>query len=103
MDLGAAQLLPAYRLNSLEQQAAEEIELDRKTGAAVQGEARNKARAGEEGVGLVHIAVDKQILPRDEHVVQNQDGVVFVQTRGQGIVKRAAHGWLRPVRRTADR
>ena len=34
------------------------------------------------------VAVHEHVLPRDERVVEDEDGVVLVETAGQGIVER---------------
>ena len=90
LHLGAALLLNAERVQGLEHDAGQKVELDGEPRAAVHGEARNEARAGKEVVGLVQIAIDEQVLPRHEHLVQDEDRVVLVQARGQRIVERAA-------------
>ena len=69
----------------------------------MQGEARDKARAREKGVGLFEVAVDEQVLPRHQHLVHDEDGVVLVQPRGERIVERTAHRRRHQlVRRAAD-
>ena len=54
-------------------------------------EARQEAGAREEIVGLVDVAVDEDVLPGDQHLVHDEDGVVLVEPRGERIVERAAH------------
>ena len=53
--------------------------------------AGEEAGLREEIVGGIDIAIDKDILPRDESVLQHKDGVVFIEAAGEGIVKRGAH------------
>ena len=82
---------PGVGLDRLEQQAADEVELDRQADAAVEAEAGNEAGVGEEVVRLLDVAVDEHVLPRHEHAVEDEDRVVLVEPAGQRIVERAAH------------
>ena len=50
-----------------------------------------KPEAGKNVVDLVDVAVDEDVLPRDEHLVEDEDRVVLVQPAGQRVVERAAH------------
>ena len=101
--LHAAIVLGARRLDRLQQQAGDEIELDREPRAAVHDEARQEAGAREEVVGLLDVAVDEDVLPGDQHLVHDEDGVVLVEARGERIVERAAHrGRRHLVGRAAD-
>ena len=69
----------------------------------MQLEARHKAAAREEGVGLLDIAKDEDVLPGDEHLVHDEDRVVLVEAARQRIVERAAeHGGALFVRDAAD-
>ena len=87
----------------LEQQAGDEVELDRQPRAAMHDEARQEAGAREEVVGLLDVAVDEDVLPGDQHLVHDEDGVVLVEPRRERIVERAAHHRRRHlVGRAAD-
>ena len=64
---------------------------------------REKARAREEVVGLLHVAVDEHVLPGHEDLVHDEDGVVLVQPAGERIVEGAAqHGRPHLVGHAAD-
>ena len=83
------ELVGAVDLHGLHQQAADEVELDRQPGGAVHGEPRHEAGVVEEGVRLVQVAVDEDVLPRDQCLVEHDDRVVLVHPARQGIVERA--------------
>ena len=57
----------------------------------MEAEPGNEARVGEEVVGLLDVAIDEHVLPRDQHPVEDEDCVVLVQTAGQRVVERTAH------------
>jgi hypothetical protein len=40
---------------------------------------------------LAEAAVDEHVLPRDQHLIQDENGVVLVQPRGQRVIEWAAH------------
>src|SRR5262249_27953610 len=35
---------------------------------------------------FLHVTVQQDVFPRDQHVVENEDGVILVEARGQRIV-----------------
>ena len=55
----------------------------------MQLEARHEAAAREEGVGLLDVAADKDVLPRDEYVVHDEDRVILIEPARQRVIKRA--------------
>ncbi len=78
--------------------------LDRQPRAAVQLEARHEAASREEAVGLVEIAIDKDVLPGNEHIVHDEDRVVLVEAARQRVIERTAeHGGALLVRHAADK
>ena len=101
--LHAAEVLGAGRLGRLQQQAGDEVELDREPRAAVDDEARQESGAREEVVGLLDVGVDEDVLPGHQHLVHDEDRVVLVEPRRQRVVERAAHdGGGHLVRGPAD-
>ena len=83
--------LDADRVGRLEHQAGQKIELDREPRTAVQREARDEAGAREKAVGLFEVAIGEQVLPRHQHLVHDEDGVVLVDPRRQRVIERTAH------------
>ena len=57
----------------------DELQFDREPGAAMQQGTRQEPGLRKEVVGGVDITVDKDILPRDEGVLQHKDGVVLIE------------------------
>ena len=79
--LVAARLIAAGAAQRLGQQAADEVELDREARAALELKAVGEARARIEAQHASRIAVDEDVLPRDEDLVQDEDRIVFIETR----------------------
>ena len=99
----AAEAAGSGGFGRLDQQAGDEVELDREPGAAMQLKARHEAAAREEGVGLFHVAIDEDVLPRHEDVIHDEDRVVLVEAARQRVVERAAeHRGTLLVRDAAD-
>jgi archaeosine-15-forming tRNA-guanine transglycosylase len=46
----------------------------------VECEAGDEAGEGKEVVLLLHVTVDEDVLPGDEHLVEDENGVVLVET-----------------------
>jgi len=65
------------------------IEFDREPCAAMQLEPRHEAAAREEGVGLLDIAADKDVLPRNEYVFHDEDRVILVEPARKRVIERA--------------
>ena len=76
---------------ALSKQPGDEVELDREPRAAVHDEARQEAGAREKIVGLLHVAVDEDVLPGHQHLVEDEHRVVLVEPARQRIVEGAAH------------
>ena len=69
----------------------------------MQLEPRHKPAPRKEAVGLVDIAIDEDVLPRDKNVIHDEDCVVLVETARQRIVeRRAEHGGALFVRDATD-
>ena len=79
MRLHAAKIFCAGGLHAFEQQACDEIELDRQTHTTVEHEARQEAGAREEVVDLVDVSVREDVLPGNENFVEDDDGIVLVE------------------------
>src|SRR6516225_11974063 len=77
-------------LGRLDQEPGDEVELDRKPGAAMQLKTRHEAASREEGVGFVDVPKNEYVLPWDKHVVHDDDRVILVESARQRIVERAA-------------
>ena len=56
----------------------------------MQLEPRHKPAPREKAVGLVNVAIDENVLPRDKYVVHDEDRVVLVEAARQRIVERRA-------------
>ena len=89
--LHVARLARADGVHGLQDQAGDEIQLDRQTRAPVEHRARQEAGAREEHVRLLHVFVHEDVLPRHQRVVENEDGVVLVHPARERIVEGAAH------------
>ena len=77
------------RLDHLDEEAGEEVELDREPRAAL--EQRAPDEAGQVvGAGDLEVAVDQEVLPRDQRVLEHEHGVVLVEAARERVVERAA-------------
>ena len=94
--LVAAELLGAGGAQRLGDDADHEIELYRQPRAALELVAVEKARARIEHLDLLDVAVEQHVLPRDQHVVEHEDGVVLVEPRRQRIVEDARQNSFTP-------
>jgi len=54
-------------------------------------EARKKSGSREEVVHLLHVAIGKNVFPWNENFVEDEDGVIFVETAGQRVIERTAN------------
>ena len=90
--LHAAERLHAGGARRLVEQADDEIELHREPRAALQGETVEEAGARIEALQPLDVAMNDHVLPGDERVVEDEDGVVLVEARCQRIVPRRAGG-----------
>ena len=101
--LHAAEVLRAGRFDRLQQQPGQEVHLDRQARAALEHEPRQEPRAREEVVHLVDVAVGEDVLPRHEHLVEDEDRVVLVHPARERVVERRPHHRRRHlVRRPAE-
>src|SRR5581483_5135521 len=101
--LHAAEALHAGGARRLGEQAGDEIELHGEPRAGLHGEAVDEAGAGIELLQPLHVAVNEHVLPGDEDVVEDEDGVVLVETGGERIIpRRAGGGGGQLVGRAAD-
>ena len=82
----AAKIVATGRVQRAGDQPGDEIELDRVAGAALKAEAVQEAGARVKAQDLVGVAVDQDVLPGDQHLVEHEDRVVLVEARGQRIV-----------------
>ena len=73
LGLHAAEILGAGGFHAFEQQAGDEIELDRQPRAAVEHESRQKAGAREKVIDFVDISVGEDVLPRHKNLVEDDD------------------------------
>src|SRR6266511_553205 len=89
--LHAAELVGSGGLDRFHEQTRDEVELHRQPRGAVEGEAVQEARNREEVRDLLEVAVDQDVLPGDQYVVQHQYGIVFVEPAGERVVKGATH------------
>src|SRR5262249_48343783 len=79
-------------------------ELHAKPGTCMQLSPWHKAAAREESVGLIDVTENKDVLPRNQDIVHDEDRVVLVETTRQRIVERAAeHCGTLLVRHAADK
>ena len=100
--LDAAELDRPGRLDRLDEHAGEEVELHREPGAALHQRTPDEAGQVVRGRDL-EVAVDQEVLPRDQRVLEDEHGVVLVEAAGERVVERAADGRGRElVRRPAD-
>ena len=93
-DLGlhAAEGFDAGGARGLVEQPADEIELHGDARAALQREAVDEAGARIERLQPLDVAMDDDVLPGDEGVVEHEDGVVLVEAGGERIVPGRAGG-----------
>ena len=77
------------RLERLDEHAGEEVELDRQARAALEHRPPDEPREVV-GAGDLEVAVDQEVLPRDQRVVEHQHRVVLVEAARERIVERAA-------------
>jgi hypothetical protein len=77
--LHAPERLDAGRPRGLPQQPDDEIELDREPGAALQREAVEKTRLRIKVLQPLDVAMDDDVLPGNERVVENEYRVVLVE------------------------
>src|SRR6201984_3386421 len=62
-----------------------------------------EAAPREEAVRLLYVGIDEHVLPRDEDVIHNKDGIVFVEPARQRVIERTAqHSGALLVRNAAD-
>ena len=78
-------------MQRLDKDANQEIELDCEPRAALELVAGEEPGLGKEGLELLQIAVQQHVFPRNERVVEDEDGVVLVEAGRQRIVERRAH------------
>ncbi|PTQ50700.1 MAG: hypothetical protein HSCHL_1196 [Hydrogenibacillus schlegelii] len=101
--LNAAKIFDTRRLDCLEHKPRDKVELHREPRQTVQRKAMDKPGEREEGVDLFHVAVDEDVLPRDQDLVKHQDRIVLIQAAGERIIKgTAGHGGHVFVRLPAD-
>src|SRR5262249_20236798 len=86
--LVAAEFIGTGRPQRLGDDADEEVELDREARAALQLIALEESGLRKEGPQFFDVTVQGDVWPRKQQVVENEDGVVLVEARGQGIVER---------------
>jgi hypothetical protein len=79
--LVAPELVGAGCPQRLGDDAHEKVELYGEPRAALRLIALEESRLREEGSQFLHVAVQENVLPRDQHVVENEDGVI--QPRGE--------------------
>jgi len=72
------------RFTCLENQSGEEVQLHCQPRTAVQREARDKAGERKKTVRLLEVAIDEQVLPRHQHLVHDEDGVVLITRELRG-------------------
>src|SRR6185295_17654782 len=89
--LDSTVVLRSRCFDGLQQQPGNEIQLYRETSAAMDNKARQKSGAGKKVVGLFNIAVDKDVFPRDENLIHDEDGIVFIQAAREWVVKWTSH------------
>ena len=82
--LHAAEGLHPGRARSLTSSPAMKSSFTAKPRAALEGEAVGKARARIELLQPLDVAMDEHVLPGDEGVVEDEDGVVLVEAAGSG-------------------
>ncbi len=87
----AAEFVGTGSAQRLGDDADQEVELDRKPRAALELVARQEPGLREKDLELLEVAVKEHVLPGNERVVEYEDGIVLVESRGQRIVERRAH------------
>ncbi len=93
----------ADRLRGLQQETRQKVEFYGEARAPVHAKARDESRQREVAVGLVEIAIEEDVLPGHEHLVEHQDRVVLVEPRGERVVEGAPHHrCVELVRRPTD-
>src|SRR2546425_11121462 len=89
--LHTTEVLRSCRLHRLEEEPGDKVQLHREPHTAVQGKAGDEARHREEGVDLLQVPVHEDVLPRNEHFVKNEHGIILIQTTGERVIKGATH------------
>src|SRR5262249_23606182 len=90
--LHAAECLHPCRARRLVEETRDEIELHGKPGAPLQCEAVEKSGARIEVLEALHIAINEDVLPWNERIVEHEDGVVLIEARGERIIPRRTGG-----------
>src|SRR5262245_42050192 len=75
--------------DALGEQTGHKIELDAESRARLQVVAAEEARGTVKGVRFFDIAVDEDVLPRNEGIIEQQHRVVLVEAARQGVVEGA--------------
>src|ERR1700733_667099 len=87
----AAKLVGTRGAQCLGEHAGEKVELYRKSRAALELIAGQKTRLREENLQLLEIAVQQHVFPGNKNIVENENRIVLVEARGQGIIERRSH------------
>src|SRR5258706_6575110 len=90
--LPAAECLDACRARRLVEETGDEIELHGKPGASLQSEAVEKSGARIEVLEALHIAMNDDVLPGNECVVEHENGVILIKAGGERIIPRRTGG-----------
>src|SRR5262245_4390693 len=87
--LHTTKVVRAVGRNAFGEQPRHEIQLDAEPRARLQVVTAEEAGVAVKGVRLLDIAVDENVLPRDERVVEEQDRVVLVEAARQRMIEGA--------------
>src|SRR5438093_4305809 len=85
-DLHAAEVIRAVGSDALGKQAGHEVQFDAEAGARLQVVAAKKAGGAVKCVRLLDIAIDEDVLPGNERVIEEEHRVILVKAAGQGVI-----------------